>query len=557
MAPAPKAGRAAEPINPGSTEPVPDQPLSSRLSGSAGPGLLGNTTTLVLTQGGGLVLGMVATPFFVSQLGFEGYGLWALVGAMATYAGLLDFGLGASIARFVAAGAQQDDLQAVRRVVTVGLVFYLALAAVLTPATWYLGGWVVAQLNLSADLVDTARIALVLAVSSFCLSAAVGILGALLTGLGLAGRAAVIGLVARIVFFASAITLLSLGTGILGLLSATFVQAFVGGLGLLVSTYRLIGNPLAVPKARGLRELLSFSAWVQVNNMCVLATAEADRLIIGTWASVRDAGFYDLGQRIALVLRIIPLALLSPLLPALTAASEAQDDDKFRAVFHDASRLLGLMSFSLGGFLVASSSDLVEVWLGRPSHAVVVVILILVPTFVLDNLSGPGTVAALARKRPKLVTEYVMVGVVLNILLTVILVQPYGLYGAVAGTAASTAASCVYFLVRIGRIESMGIDRVITSWLPRLTTATAVATAAAYLFLAALSPDAADGRLRGSITLLEAGVVYLATLTAALGLVRFFVDRDLVALRAFLSPRFDHLTRTAAVRLMFGRRSTR
>jgi len=50
-----------------------------------------------------LVVTLLFTPFLVSSLGVEGYGLYALVGALAAYLYLLDFGMNDSVLRFFVA----------------------------------------------------------------------------------------------------------------------------------------------------------------------------------------------------------------------------------------------------------------------------------------------------------------------------------------------------------------------------------------------------------------------------------------------------------------------
>ena len=49
----------------------------------------------------GLVAGFILTPFLVRSLGDAGYGAWILVGSISSYFWLLDFGLGASVTKFV------------------------------------------------------------------------------------------------------------------------------------------------------------------------------------------------------------------------------------------------------------------------------------------------------------------------------------------------------------------------------------------------------------------------------------------------------------------------
>ena len=64
------------------------------------------------------------------QLGLDLFGVWAVTGAMATYAGLLDLGITRSLARFIALYDVEDDRPAIRECVGLGLIAVSAVGAV-------------------------------------------------------------------------------------------------------------------------------------------------------------------------------------------------------------------------------------------------------------------------------------------------------------------------------------------------------------------------------------------------------------------------------------------
>lgn len=58
-----------------------------------------------------LVITLLFTPFLVASLGVTGYGLFALVGAMATYLYILDFGMNDSVLRFFVAHENNREMR--------------------------------------------------------------------------------------------------------------------------------------------------------------------------------------------------------------------------------------------------------------------------------------------------------------------------------------------------------------------------------------------------------------------------------------------------------------
>ena len=59
-----------------------------------------------MAQSAGFALGylfsFLLAPLMISRLGLDAFGVWAVTGAFATYAGLLDLGIGQSLSRFIA-----------------------------------------------------------------------------------------------------------------------------------------------------------------------------------------------------------------------------------------------------------------------------------------------------------------------------------------------------------------------------------------------------------------------------------------------------------------------
>ena len=55
-----------------------------------------------------LVSGLVVTPIIVGALGTEQFGIWALIGSILGFIGLLDLGIGPSVIRFAAEQRGRD-----------------------------------------------------------------------------------------------------------------------------------------------------------------------------------------------------------------------------------------------------------------------------------------------------------------------------------------------------------------------------------------------------------------------------------------------------------------
>src|ERR1700741_5516174 len=80
----------------------PTRSTSSVGGEAARPMLFRNTLAQSASVAVGYLFSFLLAPIMIARLGLDSFGVWAVTGAFATYAGLLDLGIGRSLARFIA-----------------------------------------------------------------------------------------------------------------------------------------------------------------------------------------------------------------------------------------------------------------------------------------------------------------------------------------------------------------------------------------------------------------------------------------------------------------------
>ena len=104
--------------------------MRNRSGGSAVQSLTVGASAQVLPLIAGYGLNLVATPYVVSQLGLHDFGVWAMTGAIAQYAALLDLGVSRAVNRYVALFHARGDADSDRAVVGICVSVILGLGAV-------------------------------------------------------------------------------------------------------------------------------------------------------------------------------------------------------------------------------------------------------------------------------------------------------------------------------------------------------------------------------------------------------------------------------------------
>src|SRR5260221_7270395 len=74
-----------------------------------------------------LVVWFFLTPFVIHQLGPSDYGLWVLIGSVAAYGALLEFGIANAITKYVAEFLVHDDHEQAGRLIATALWLYIGL----------------------------------------------------------------------------------------------------------------------------------------------------------------------------------------------------------------------------------------------------------------------------------------------------------------------------------------------------------------------------------------------------------------------------------------------
>lgn len=520
--------------------------------------LLGNTLVLAISQFAGIVVSLLVTPLILDDIGIEQYGIWILVGSVIAILGLLQIGVARGTIRFIALHAARQELDVVRSIVSYSVAWHLAAAVLLAPVGWLVAEYLLPHLNVSADLVSTAQGVFLLAFAYFFFGAAMRPIVALPIGLERMWITSVATIASQAVYAVAVIGLLVAGAGLYALPIALFIQAAFLSAACYVAGRRLIGavfgNPFALDRTVR-RDLLKFGGWYQVNNISAVVNTETDAVVIAASVDVSTVGYYGIGSRLAALVRLLPLTLLPPLLPAATGMHAEGNEKKIADTVLQGGRLIGLLTIGLAGFVIATSPLIMTFWLGQTYPDVAGITALLVVAYAVNNLTGVGTTVVSAIGKPRYESEYAVLGVILNIAATVLLAPFFGLWGVLAGTVIGVTISSLYFLWRFHTLMALSMWDYVGDWLWKLTAVTLLAAGAVYSVYSALPETFSAGRGPAAFALATLGVLYMGVMLLGLRWFNFLQERDLAILKRALPARLQPLASLPTVEFFFGVRS--
>lgn len=413
--------------------------------------LVRNTLANGLGQVLGVAISLALTPFLITGLGIEAYGVFA-IGLTLTffggYAGLADLGVEGAAVRGIAEARSDSDPRRVSEVVSTALGFFSGIALVVTPVLVALSGVLVDVFRVDPDLQSDARLTFALIALQLLFDLPARAFFAMLEGSQRftvfqaieASRALVLGLLfVAIVIAGPRLPLLA------GAMVTTSAMVLV-----VAWIFARRAQPEVHVSPRMFRrsvlsELVTFGGGLFVLRLAGTFYRQMDKVIIGTVLGVRAVTPYEVANKIHAGASLVQSVSASALLPATAFARRRADIIRDLYLRGSCYTLAVTLPVIAAGTLLAD--DLIRTWVSEgiadeatgPLRLFFLYLAIVVPHVVgVSVLVGLGSLRA-----PLIVSLGVLV---VNLGLSLALVSPLGISGVVLGTVISNALSFPYLL---------------------------------------------------------------------------------------------------------------
>ena len=348
----------------------------ARIAALSGSQLARNVGANTLAVGWNGLLIVLVTPWYVSILGMEGYGLVGFWVLLQVVLALLDLGMGATLVREFASAQSLPDGNARRRNLLRTLEWvYWPLAASLAVLLFVAAGWV-ARDWLKPQTLPASQVAR--SVEWMALALGLQLPGALyssgLIGLQRQGSLALLQMGGNTLRHGGGLAILLWGTD---LASYFLVQALASGVqtfatrATLSQTLGGVDNGCPVFRATLLREVWRFSAGMATTTMAAVLLGNVDRLFLSTLLPAVELGKYSVAWAATGLLQLGIQPFYRAYFPRFAELQAVGDEATLRREYYDGCRIVAqvIIPAALMGWVFAP--ELFTAWLGNADQTTV------------------------------------------------------------------------------------------------------------------------------------------------------------------------------------------
>ncbi len=480
------------------------------------------------------LIGFATTPILLSHIGLIEFGLWNLIMVAVSYVTVVDPGFGDLITRYGARAHLGDDPGLAAGLCSLATLAWLGFGVLGLPLLlWGVPAWI-PHLGLPRGLASVAVDFFDWAYAYTVFSCVSAIMSARLTAIGDQWLVTLIDAVTRLLYGGILLAMLLTGSKLSALVVASTVQVvltFAVTTGFVASRAGApYGNPLRL-HGDMVREATRFGGWLQLGGILELLTYETDAVVISTFVSVKRNGTYAIAQKPAGITTYFSFIAQSSMLAAISAAYAAGEGlAAMRRMYTRANRLVALLGSVIGGALLGTAPVFLAFWLGGYKGGIPLTdaSTCLAVAALLIGLPRPAAAATImAMGKVGLGVRAQAAAFVINLVLTVALVEPIGMLGVLVATVVAKLVATGYLLVRFHRMLGGTAHELLFSWAGKLLAAVCAGAGAARLVLLVLPDAVVHQRGAAAWGLGILGVVYLCVFALVIRVTRYFGADDL------------------------------
>jgi O-antigen/teichoic acid export membrane protein len=413
--------------------------------------IIKNVGSSWFSLGVSVLVGIFLSPFILHRLGDTAFGIWVLIFSVTGYYGLFDLGIRSSVIRYVSTYTATGDTQGLAKLINTSLASYSTIGAVTMVVTLVCSLFVNRLFRIPPEFLTTARWLFLMVGSGVALGFPTGVFGGILEGLQRFYLVNVTNLVATLLRAVLIVMALNSGYGLLTVALITILLPILGSLvraGFVLHLLRIRFGWKYVDR-KALREIANYSAVSFILMIAYKLRFKTDEIVIGSFLSVTAITYFSIGDRLLDYAAEVVSSLAQIFVP-MSGQSQARGDmNRLRTILVAGNRACAFIIFPITAVLVILGKSVITAWVGEryvPQSYPVLLVLAIPMTFALAQSASNRILYGMAKHRP--LAWVTLMESIANLILSILLIRPFGIVGDAMGTAIPLMCTCLFFLPR-------------------------------------------------------------------------------------------------------------
>jgi len=420
--------------------------------------ILRNTSFNILSRAAHTVVSILIIPVIINIVGTDRYGFWVVLFAFVDYFSIMDLGFGAATVKYTADCYARKDIFGIGQILNTTLSFYILLIPLITIPVIFSSS-IIQFFQITAANSNEALFVLRGILIIFAFSLLTSAFRNILIGLQRMDIQNLCEVATTILYAAGTVVVLKSGWGLKGLIVLIGVLRLV-----LVASHAIcvfyvipgIWEGLIHFNSKMFNAFFKYGIKLQLTSVAGLFNFQLDKLLIGHFLRIDLVTFYDLGSKIAMFIRDLPLVFLKTLIPASAELSTLNDRERLETMYISGSRYITMMAAPAACFLGAAAPLIFILWMGVGDYSDAVLALRFLAFGYFFSIIT-GVITSMGRGIGVLSYEMYSSSLisVSNLGLSLVLIIKMGYIGALIGTSATMVGGNLVLLYKFN--QYMGI----------------------------------------------------------------------------------------------------
>lgn len=406
-----------------------------------------------------IVISFFMMPFLIHSLGDKHYGLWILVSTFMGYYGLLDLGLSSAVSRFISRAIGRNDKDERKVIVCTSFYTFLILGLIVLIATLVFTYFADVIVSAEDDLYLFRILLLIMG-----LSLAVKFPLRVFTGVVLANLyqyiSRLINIVITIIRTLLIVYVVISGFGLIAIAIITALCSILSGICVTCFAFRIESGMSISPaffRKNRVHQLFGYSIYVFLGRVANLLKYSVDSFVIAKFVSLGMVTHYGIALRLCDHFNSLMANIVNVATPVFSQEEGKNDFDSIRKKFLFTIKISTYLAMFVGVMILMCGKPFIQRWMGHEYVDSYPILVVLIIPIIIGSCQTPLFSVLYGISKHRIVAYINISEGISNLVLSLILVQYYGMLGVAIGTAIPMAITTIvaypYYVCRVLKIR--------------------------------------------------------------------------------------------------------